>query len=293
MKNKRTVSPATFFNSRLTATISISLALFLLGLIILLFLFANNLSTYVKESLSFDIILSDDIKDAQVADLQKKLDKTLFVKSTEFISKADAAKQLEEDLGQSPEEFLGFNPLPAMIVVRLNSQYANTDSLSVIEKQIKGFSTDIKELEYRRELMDLVNDNLKNVGAILLGLSVLLLIISFALINNTIRLTIYSKRFLIHTMKLVGATSGFIRKPFIRAHIFSGIIAALIAIALLIWLLQYVAKDFSSIPEIINWNTLYIVFGSVLILGVVISITATFLAVNKYIRMDGDDLFYI
>jgi cell division transport system permease protein len=293
MKNKRTISPATFFNSRVTATISISLVLFLLGLIILLFLFANNLSTYVKESLSFDIVLSDDIRDAQVANLQKKLDKAIFVKSTEFISKADAAKQLEEELGQNPEEFLGFNPLPAMIVVHLHSQYANVDSLFVIEKQIKGFSTDIKEIEYRKELMKLVNDNLKNAGVILLGLSILLLIISFALINNTIRLTVYSKRFLIHTMKLVGATSGFIRKPFIRAQVLSGIIAALIAIGMLIWLLQYVAKDFNSIPEMMNWNTLYIVFGSVLILGVLISITATFLAVNKYIRMDGDDLFYI
>jgi cell division transport system permease protein len=293
MKNKRTISPATFFNSRLTATISISLVLFLLGLIVLLFLVANNLSSYVKESLSFDLILSDDMTDLQVANLQKKLDKTFFVKSTEFISKADAAKQLEEDMGQGLEEFLGFNPLPAMIVVHLNSQYANVDSLSVVEKQIRGFSTDIKEIEYRKELMELVNDNLKNVGIILLGLSVLLLIISFALINNTIRLTIYSKRFLIHTMKLVGATSGFIRKPFIKTHILSGIIAALIAIGLLLWLLQYVAKDFGSISEIINWDTLYIVFGSVLILGVLISITATFMAVNKYIRMDGDDLFYI
>jgi cell division transport system permease protein len=293
MKNKRIISPVTFFNSKITATISISLVLFLLGLIILLALFANNLSSYVKESLSFDIILTDDIKSDQVVKLLKQLNETEFVKSAEFISKTEAAKQLEEDIGQDPEEFLGFNPLPAIIVVHLNSQYANKESLFIVENQIKGLSTDIKDIEYRKELMDLENDNLRSTGIILFGLAVLMLIISFALINNTIRLTVYSKRFLIHTMLLVGATSEFIRRPFIRAHIISSIIATIIASGLLFGLLFYITKDIGDIFELVNWNTLCIVVGSLLILGTGISMAASFFAVNKYIRMDVDDLFYI
>jgi cell division transport system permease protein len=293
MKNKRAISSVTFINSKVTATISVSLALFLLGLIILLFVFATNLSTYVKESLSFDIVLSDDAKPAQVNRLLERLKTTPYVKSTEFVSKEAAAKQLAADIGENPEAFLGFNPLPAMIVVHLNAQYTNVDSLAKIETKIMGFSTDIKTIEYRKELMQLVNENLAKAGVILLGLAVFLLFISFALINNTIRLTIYSKRFLIHTMKLVGATSGFIRKPFILNNILSGVIAAFIANGLLVWMLSFVASDLAGVSELINLTALSIVFGCVLLLGICISITATFFAVNKYIRMDSDDLFFV
>jgi len=293
MKNKRAISSATFINSRVTATISISLVLFLLGLIILLALMAKNLSTYVKESLSFNVVLSDDIKDTEATRIIKELKTTDFVKSTEYISKEAAAKQLEADIGQNPEEFLGFNPLPCLIVIRLHSEYANPEKFAAIEKQIKGISPDINSIEYRKELMTIVNDNFRKIGIILLGLALLLLIITFALINNTIRLSVYANRFLIHTMKLVGATAGFIRKPFLKTQILSGIIAALIAIALLFWGIFYISQNSGEIWEIIDWNTLYIVAGSVFVLGIIISLSATFSAVNRYLRMDGDDMFYI
>jgi len=293
MKNKRSISPATFINSRITATISISLVLFLLGLIILLAVMAKNLSSNVKESLSFDIILSDDIKDSEVNRLLKQLEATDFVKSTEYISKTEAAKQLAADIGQNPEDFLGFNPLPGIITVRLNSEYTKPEIFPEIEKQIKGLSSNISSMEYRKELLELVNDNFRKIGIILLGLSALLLIISFALINNTIRLTIYANRFLIHTMKLVGATAGFIRKPYIRTQVFSGIIAAGIAIAFLFWGLFYISKDIKEIWDIIDRNSLIIIAGSVFIFGITISLIATHFAVNKYLRMDGDDMFYI
>jgi len=293
MKNKRSISRATFINSRVTATISISLVLFLLGLIILLALMAKNLSSNVKESLSFDIILSDDIKDAEADRLIKQLEAIDFVKSTEYISKAAAAKQLEADIGQNPEEFLGFNPLPGMIVVRLRSEYTNPEKFTEVENQIKGLSPNISSIEYKKELLTLVNDNFKKISIILLGLTALLLIISFALINNTIRLTVYANRFLIHTMKLVGATAGFIRKPYIKQQILSGVIASVIAIALLYWGLFYVSKDINGIWDIIDRNSLIFIAGSVFILGIIISITATYFAVNKYLRMEGDDLFFI
>jgi cell division transport system permease protein len=293
MKNKRAISPVTFINSKITATISISLVLFLLGLIVLLSLCANHLSNYVKEGFSFNVVLSDEVGEGQVNRLMNQLKNAPFVKSTEYISKQDAAQQLKADIGQDPEEFLGFNPLPAIVVVHLHAKYTDADSLPAIESKIKGFSTDIKDIEYRQELMRLISHNLKKAGAILLGLSALLLFISFALINNTIRLTIYSKRFLIHTMKLVGATAGFIRKPFILSNVYIGIVAALIANALLVWLMFFIGSDLKSISKMLDPGALYVVFGSVLVLGILISICATYFAVNRYIGMKGDDMYFV
>ena len=293
MKNKRAISSATFINSRVTATISISLVLFLLGLIILLALMVKNLSSYVKESLSFDVVLSDGVQDTEVSRIIKELDASAFVKSTEYISKESAAKQVEADIGQNPEDFLGFNPLPGLIVIHLHSEYTYPEKFTTIEKQIKSISPDISSIEYHKELMTIVNDNFRKIGVILFGLALLLLIISFALVNNTIRLSVYANRFLIHTMKLVGATANFIRKPFLKTQILSGIIAALIAIALLFGGLFYISQNSREIWQIINWNTLYIVAGSIFVLGIIISICATFFAVNRYLRMEGDDLFFI
>jgi len=293
MKNKRTISSVTFINSRITTTISISLVLFLLGLIILLAILAKNLSSSVKESLSFNIILSDDAKDTEVNRILQELKTTAFVKSTEYISKAAAAKQLEADMGQNPEEFLGFNPLPGLIAVKLHSEYTQTDKFKEIEKQIKALSPDIESLEYRKELLELVNDNFQKISLLLLGIAAVLLVISFALINNTIRLAVYSNRFLIHTMKLVGATAGFIRTPFIRAQIVSGAIAAIIAIALLFWGLFYISENLHEVWELIDLKALITIAGSVFILGILISLSATYFAVNRYIRMEGDDLFYV
>lgn len=292
MKSRKKITPAAFYNSRITAIISISLVLFLLGLVVLLSLFANNFSTYVKENLSFDIVLNDDMSAEQVKKLQNTLHAASYVKSVKFISKEDAASQLEKDLGQSPEELLGFNPLPAMLEVRLNSEYATTDSIAVIEKNVRNMSANIQEVQYRKDLIQMVNENMKRIGLIILGMAILLLIISYALINNTIRLMIYSKRFLIHTMKLVGATNGFITKPFVRSNILSGIIAAFIAIGLIIWLLYYIAKDVIDFTQLIDTNSLLIVFASVLVFGVLISVVATWMAVNKYLRMRVDDMYY-
>jgi cell division transport system permease protein len=291
MKKKRKFSPVTFINSRITATISIALVLFLLGLIIFLSLFARNFSNHIKETLSIDIILQEGTSEAQIQKLQKLLNEAPFTKSTTFYSKEEAAKQLEIDLGQNPEEFLGFNPLPDIISIHPVSQYAHPDSLAVIEAQLTGFSNDIKETEYRKELLQIVNDNIAKAGVVLMIIAALLLFISFALINNTIRLMIYSKRFLIHTMQLVGAKKGFIRRPFITSNIFSGIVAALIANGLLYWLIYYAIKNMPDMGEIIDPNFLPVLFGSVLVLGILISWIATCFAVNRYLRADVDELY--
>jgi cell division transport system permease protein len=299
MKNKHAISPVTFINSKVTVIVSISLVLFLLGLVFLLAVFASKLSVYMKESLSFDIVLADDTEAGQAKSLLMQLEKAPFVKSAQYISKDEAVKQY---IGEDPSAFLGFNPLPSIIVINLNSSYAEADSLPVIEKAIRDFSTNVSSIEYRNDLLHLVNTNLKKLGVIFFVLAIVLFIISLALINNTIRLTVYSKRFLIHTMKLVGATGGFIRQPFIRDNILMGIIASILANGLLFWFLYYMASKLgdasvgggiTQVSDIVSSDVLYMVFGLVIVLGVIISAATTFFAVNRYVRMESDDMYYV
>lgn len=292
MAEKNKVGAVSFFNSRLTSIISISLVLFLLGLIFLMGLLGNKLSVYVKENISFSIILKDNQKEADIKKMQKTLDTMPFIKSTEYISKEQAAKELEEELGENPETFLGFNPLQASIEVKLHSEYANPDSLQLIEKKIKNYTT-VSDLLYRKDMMQMVNDNMKRVSIILLGLAVMLMAISFVLISNTIRLLIYSKRFLIHTMKLVGATPGFIRKPFVRYNVVSGIFASILAILMLTGALYYLQNELSGFIQLLDIKTLICLYAGVLAMGIILSILATVVAVNKYLRMRVDKLYYI
>ncbi|MDR1719466.1 MAG: permease-like cell division protein FtsX [Dysgonamonadaceae bacterium] len=247
----------------------------------------------MKENLTIDVVLSDDMKVDQIKKLQNALSTAAYVKSVHYVSKEEAAELLTKDLGQDPEELLGFNPLPSLLEVKLKSEYATVDSIRKIEKEIQRMSTNIREIQYRKELMQTVNENMRYIGLLLLGLVVLLLLISYVLISNTIRLMIYSKRFLIHTMKLVGATNRFIIAPFVRSTVFSGIIAACISALLILWLIYYISGDTVNFIELMGWNTLAIVFLSVLVFGVVISMIATWLAVKKYLRMREDDLYYI
>lgn len=292
MAENKKVSSVSFFNSRLTSIISIALVLFLLGLIFLMGLLGKKLSVYVKENISFSIVLKDNQKEAEIKKMQKTLDKLPFIKSTEYISKEQAAKELEEELGENPETFLGFNPLQASIEVKLHSQYANPDSLRLIEKKIKNY-TSVSDLLYRKDMMQMVNENVKRASFILLALAVMLMAISFVLISNTIRLLIYSKRFLIHTMKLVGATPGFIRRPFVRYNVISGIFASILAIFMLTGALYYLQQELDGFIRLLDIKSLLIVYGGVVVMGVLLSIGATIFAVNRYLRMGGDKLYYI
>lgn len=292
MAENKKVSTVSFFHSRLISVISIALVLFLLGLIFLIGLLGNQLSVYVKENISFSIVLKDNQKETDIKRMQKKLDVLPFIKSTEYISKEQAAKELEEELGESPETFLGFNPLQASIEVRLHSEYANPDSLQKIETAIKKY-TSVSDLLYRKDMMEMVHNNMRRLSIVLLVLAAVLMAISFVLISNTIRLLIYSKRFLIHTMKLVGATPGFIRRPFIRYNVVSGIFASILAILMLTGALYYLQSELEGFIRILDVQTLLVVFGAVMILGISLSIVATIFAVNKYLRMEGDRLYYI
>ncbi|MDH6342211.1 cell division transport system permease protein [Parabacteroides sp. PFB2-12] len=292
MAEYRKVSSVSFFNSRLTSIISIALVLFLLGLIVLMGLLGNQLSAYVKENISFSIVLKDNLREADIRSMQKSLEAKPFIKSTEYISKELAAKELEEELGENPETFLGFNPLQASIEVKLHSEYANPDSLKTIEREIMSY-TSASDLLYRKDMMEMVHTNITKIGFGLLLLAIVLMVISFVLISNTIRLLIYSKRFLINTMKLVGATAGFIRRPFVGYNVVSGIFAAILAIIMLTGALYYVQGELSGFIQIIDLPTLLMVYLTVFALGILLSVVATYLAVNRYLRMRSDEMYYI
>ena len=275
-----------------TSSISTTLVLLLLGLVVFFVWGAHNLSVYVKENINFSILISDDMKESDILKLQKKLDKEPFVKATEYISKKQALREQTEAMGTDPQEFLGYNPFTASIEVKLHSDYANSDSITKIEKKIKK-NTNIQEVLYQKDLIDAVNDNIRNISLMLLGLAVILTFISFALINNTIRLTIYSKRFLIHTMKLVGASWSFIRRPFLRRNFWIGVLSAVIADAVLwgaaYWLVSYEPE----LIRVITPDVMLLVSVSVLIFGVLITWLCALLSINKYLKMKAGTLYYI
>ena len=293
MKSKNKNNSVSYFDMQfITSSISTTLVLLLLGLVVFFVLAAHNLSIYVRENINFSVLISDDMKEADILKLQKRLDKEPFVKQTEYISKKQALKEQTEAMGTDPEEFLGYNPFTASIEIKLHSDYANSDSIAKIEKLIKK-NTNIQEVLYQRELIDLVNENIRNISLVLLTLAVVLTLISFALINNTIRLAIYSKRFLIHTMKLVGASWGFIRRPFLRRNIWSGVLAGIMADAILMgaayWLVSYEPELIRGItPEV-----MLLVSGSVLVFGIIITFLCAYLSINKYLRMKASTLYYI
>ena len=275
-----------------TSSISTTLVLLLLGLVVFFVLGAHNLSVYVKENINFSILISDDMKESDILKLQKKLDKEPFVKATEYISKKQALREQTEAMGTDPQEFLGYNPFTASIEVKLHSDYANSDSIAKIEKKIKK-NTNIQEVLYQKDLIDAVNDNIRNISLMLLGLAVILTFISFALINNTIRLTIYSKRFLIHTMKLVGASWSFIRRPFLRRNFWIGVLSAVIADAVL-WGAAYWLVSYEPEPiRVITPDVMLLVSVSVLIFGVLITWLCALLSINKYLKMKAGTLYDI
>lgn len=293
MKNSNRNKGASFFDMQfITSSISTTLVLLLLGLVVFFALTAHNLSVYVRENISFSVLISDDMKEADILKFQKKLNKEPFVKGSEYISKKQALAEQTEAMGTDPEEFLGYNPFTASIEVKLHSEYANSDSIAKIEKFIRKESN-IQDVLYRKELIDAVNENIRNISLVLLTLAVVLTFISFALINNTIRLTIYSKRFLIHTMKLVGASWGFIRRPFLQRNVWSGVLAAVIADTALMGTAYWAVSYEHELISVITPEVMLIVCGSVLVFGIVITWLCAFLSINRYLRMKARTLYYI
>jgi len=278
-------------SSRATALISITLVLLMIGLLGLIVLHAQKLSEYVRENIGFSIIMKENVREAGIVQLQKTLDASRFVKSTEYITPEQAAEELQEDLGEDFIGFLGYNPLLPSIELKLKADYTNIDSLEMIESELLA-NTDVKEIYYQKDLVHLINKNIRRIGLVLLGFSALLLVIAVALINNTIRLSVYSKRFIIRTMQLVGATGGFIRRPFLWNGVLQGIYAAFIAIIFLGLILYFSQKELPELVNLQDMGLLLSLSGLVLLTGIVITYLSTWFAVKKYLRAKVDRLYY-
>lgn len=282
-----------FFNMQfITSSISTMLVLLLLGMVVFFVLSANNLSTYVRENIGFTVLVSDDMKEPEVLKFQKELNEKVYVKESVYISKEKALQEQTEAMGTDPAEFLGYNPFTASIEIKLNAEYANSDSIVWIEKEIMA-NKKVMEVSYPQDLLDSVNRNIRKVSMFLLGLAALLTLISFALINNTIRLAIHSKRFLIHTMKLVGASWGFIRRPFLFRNMWIGILSGVMADAVLMGMAYMLVKYEPQLIEIMTPASLLVVMISVFVFGLVITSLCAYVSINKYLRMKASALYYI
>lgn len=279
------------FSSYLTTTLSISMILFLFGLMGLLVINAQRLSDFVMENIGVTLILRDDAKEVDVMKLQKTLEATDYIKSTRFVGKESAANELKSELGEDFVDFLGFNPLLSSIDVTVYAGYANPDSLAMLEKKLLT-NPEIQEVYYQRNLVKQLNSNVKKISFILLALSLLMFIIFTALINNTIRLSIYSKRFLINTMQLVGATRSFIRRPFLAKSALHGIYGALIACFMILAIFFSYQKELKSFVDFQNPTALVLLVGGIFLIGIFITLISTYFAVNKFLRMKFDQLFY-
>lgn len=292
MKNNNNLSPNSLFSSRLTSIISISLVLFLIGVTTLISLLANDLTTYVRENLTLSIVLKDNVKLADIQKLQKTLDASPYTNTTEYIDKETAAKELAEELGQDPTDFLGYNPLLGSLEMTLKSDYANNDSIAIIESSLQKLPQ-VKEVIYQKDLIDTINQNVRRISGILVGLSLLLFLISYALINNTVRLTIYAERFLINTMQLVGATGSFIRKPFLKRAIITGVISSILAMGILSSILFLIRSEISQLLSAESLNALLISFIVMIGMGVAITVFSTYHSVNRFLTLSIDDLYNI
>ncbi|HVN58218.1 MAG TPA: permease-like cell division protein FtsX [Bacteroidales bacterium] len=276
--------------SYVTLVISISLVLFLLGVLGLVLINARGLSDYFRESLSFSVMLDEEAKEADIRMLQKDLDAKPYVKLTEYVSKEAAASKLKQDLGEDFVNFLGYNPLSPSIDVYLYAGYTSPDSVTKIEKYIHGYPF-VKDVYYQESLLYLINENVRKISLFLVVISVFLFFIAMTIINNTIRLSVYSKRFLIRTMQLVGATRGFIRKPFLIRGAVQGLVAGLIAIILLLGLIYMVEREFFTLLSFQSLSMLLMLAATVIFTGIILTVISTFFSVNRYLSIPEDKLY--
>ena len=273
-----------------STVISISLVLFMLGVLGLVLVNAQRLSNYVKENIGFTVMLKEEIKEVDVLQFQKTLDASQWVKSSQYVSSEEAAAILQKDLGEDFISFLGYNPLTASIDINLHADHTSLERMSTLESELSDHDL-VSEVVFQKDLVDSINQNVQKVSLLLLSFCLLLLIIAVALINNTIRLSVYSKRFLIRTMKLVGATHGFIRKPFLFSGLTQGVFGALIGILLLMGALYGIQSEMPELLVLQDLPTVGVIMGGMLLMGLLMSLLATNRAVGKYLRMNEDDLY--
>lgn len=279
------------FTSYLTSTISITLVLFLLGLLSLILLNAERLNDYVREKIGFTLVLSDELKETEIQRLEKSLAQKPFAREVIYIDKETAAKNLREDLGEDFAGFLGYNPLFETLEIKLHSEYTHSDSLAVLERSLLQLPQ-VTEVFYQRNLVSVINENVRKISIFLLIFSGLMLFVFSVLINNTIRISIYAQRFIINNMLLVGATRSFVRRPFIRKSIVFGLYGAFLSCLMLSALMLTYKKELSGIISPEDIKVLVLVVLVVFLSSILLTWISTFLAVNRFLRMKFDELFY-
>ena len=275
----------------LSSVISISLVLLLVGVASLLLVNAKSVSDYFKENVQVSVLMKQDVSEDDAMDFASSLDSRPFIKGTRFVSKAEGTREMADMLGEDFLNVFETAPIPISIDVNLKAEYVSPDSLEVVKKEIAG-SPLVEEVVYQQSLVDKLNTNLAKISLVLGVFVALLLFISFVLINNTVRLNVFSKRFTIHTMKLVGATKSFIRGPFLGQSVFQGLFSALLAILMLLAGLFIVRREFSQLFEVFSLDLLLVVLGIVVVSGVVICLVSTYFVVGKLVSLPKDDLYY-
>ncbi|WP_027452418.1 cell division protein FtsX [Segatella albensis] len=275
-----------------TLCISTAMVLILLGMVVFSTLTARNLSSYVKQNLVVQMMLQQDMTPNEAQQICKKLKTRPFVNSLQYISKEQALKEGMKELGADPREFAGVNPFLSSVEITVKADYANNDSLQWISRELKAFPK-VSEISYQKDLVEQVNQNIAKISVILLVLAVLLTFVSFSLISNTVRLGIYARRFSIHTMKLVGASWSFIRRPFVNRTICIGIVAALLACIVLAVCIYALYRFEPDIVTIVTWKEMAITAASVFFFGIVITAICANISVNKFLKMKASELYKI
>ena len=287
ISSKRRVAGSYFMS-----LVSITLVLYLLGMFALLMMHAQRLSKHLKENIGFEIVLNSNVKENDILSLQKELEAMPAVKSTEYITKEEAIRRLSEDLGEDFLKWLGNedNPLLPSLDVRFNADYANPDSLNAFEKRLLE-NKNIKEVYYQKSLVDLIDQNVHRIGLLLMVASIILLVIAVTLIRNTIRISIYSKRFLVRSMQLVGATPAFIRKPFVRQGRLQGFFGGMLADLLLFATLYGMTRRLPELELVQDYSIIACIFIGIILLGILLGGLSTHSALRKYLNSDLDQLY--
>ena len=292
MGKKRKNTRSRYGLQAVTLCISTTLVLVLLGMVVFSVLTAQNLSAYVKENLTVTVMLSDDVSVNQAHKLCRDLYHRPYSHNIDYISKEQAKKEQSAAMGADPSEFLGFNPFVATLEIQMKAAYVNRDSLKWIIPELRKHQ-EVIDVADQEDLMDRVNDNLKKINMVLLVLAVLLTCVSFSLISSMVKLDVYSRRFVIHTMKLVGASWGFIRKPFLRNAVWIGVVAAIFACAILSGLGYGLYRYEPSVLLVITWQDVAVVGASVFLFGLVITILCAYFSVNRFLKMTAGQLYKI
>lgn len=274
----------------ISSTISIGLVLFLLGFIGVIILHAGQIAKHVRENITVTVMLKDEIREADMFMLQKSLDSNPEVLSTLLVSPEEAANRFTEETGEDFVGFLGYIPLPYSIEVHVKSEFATQLGLEKLQTQLKKEPI-VKDVYYEKDLVEVINDNIIRISIVLAGIAVLLLLISIVLINNTMRLHIYSKRFLIKSMLLVGASHSFIRRPFLSRGFWIGVVGSIIAGLMLYGSIYFFQKQIPDLKSVFVLDYFVILLGSIALLGIVITLISTTISVRKYVRLDQDSLY--